>query len=78
MHFASEPPQAFPTRGRDGVTVTGKTGDRTACQSPLPNPSPYGLFWMAPVMGTKSTGRSSLVWIVPRSSLLTTMSRCTS
>ena len=41
-------------------------------------PNPHGLFWMAPVMGTKSTGRSSLVWTAPRSFLVTTMSRCTS
>ena len=41
-------------------------------------PSPHGLFWTAPVMGTKRTGRSSLVWTAPRSFLVTTMSRCTS
>jgi len=41
-------------------------------------PNPHGVFWTAPVMGTKSTGRSSRVWNAPRSFLVTTMSRCTS
>jgi hypothetical protein len=78
MHFASEPTLAFPNRGRDEMTVTGKTGDRTACRSPFPEPPPHGFFWTAPVMGTKSTERSSRVWIAPRSFLVTTISRCTS
>ena len=41
-------------------------------------PNPQGFFWMAPVMGTKRTGRSSRVWTASRSFLVTTMRRCTS